>query len=187
MKFFGTTILLLLFTIATFGQGEVKAVESLDIDRYQGKWYEIARYPNRFQKKCVSDVTADYRLLKNGQIEVTNKCLKKNGKINRAIGRAKVVDGNSSAKLKVRFAPRWLSFLPQVWGKYWILDIDDNYNVAAVGDPSRDYLWILSRTPNPKPADYDQAVKRVKSMGFDPGRLEKTSHKSPAVDAGATN
>src|SRR5919205_1829181 len=96
---------------------EPEAVSSVDLSRYQGKWYEIARFPNRFEKSCAGDVTATYRLATDGGINVLNECRKANGEIKRAEGKARKADKNGpTSKLEVRFAPAFLSFLPVVWG-----------------------------------------------------------------------
>ncbi len=155
-------------------QQEVKTVPNVDLKRYSGKWFEFARYPNKFQKKCVGNTTANYTIQADGKIEVLNKCLEKTGKFDDAIGEAKVIDKTSNAKLKVRFAPSILSFIPNVWGDYWIIDLDSDYQFAAVGDPKRKYLWILSRSPKLDDATYQNILRRVEKMGFNPGKLVKT-------------
>jgi apolipoprotein D and lipocalin family protein len=167
---------LILFSLTTFAQAtaEVKPVQSVDLNRYAGKWYEIAKYPNRFQKKCVANTTANYTRKDNGRIEVVNQCKEQDGKINDAKGEAKIVDKNTNAKLKVRFAPGFLSFLPFVWGDYWVIDLEPNYQYAVVGTPSRDYLWILSRTPQMDENTYQAILNRVREQGFDPNKLVKT-------------
>jgi apolipoprotein D and lipocalin family protein len=99
-------------------------VPSVDILRYIGTWYEIARLPNRFQEKCAGDVTATYSILDNGEIMVVNRCRHENGEITEAEGRARrASDDEPNTKLEVRFAPAFLSFLPFVWGDYWIIDL----------------------------------------------------------------
>jgi apolipoprotein D and lipocalin family protein len=149
-------------------------VSNVDLVRYVGKWYEIAKYPNRFQKKCVGNTTATYALKQNGRIEVVNRCTKADGKMLRAVGEAKVVDKKSNAKLKVRFAPSLLSFLPLVWGDYWVIDLADDYSYAVIGEPGRDYFWILSRTPTMGDPTYQEILSRAKSKGFDPNRVERS-------------
>ncbi len=174
--------ILLIATTINFGQDKpsdnsadaVKAVESVDLQKYSGKWFEIARYPNKFQKKCVGDVTATYTIKNNNKIEVLNECLKDNGKTMSAKGKAKIEDEQSNAKLKVRFAPAFLSFLPQVWGDYWVLDLGKDYQYAVVGDPGRDYLWILSRESKLDTATYEKILDIVENMGFNPAKLIKT-------------
>ncbi len=175
--------LVFLFTaISAFGQkgveGNVKTIESVDLNKYAGKWFEIARYPNKFQKQCVGEVTATYNINSNKTIQVVNECLKEDGKVDIAKGKAKIVDEKTNAKLEVRFAPSWLSWLPQVWGDYWILDLGENYDYAVVGDPNRDYLWILSREPELDTATYENILNKVEMMGFKPDKLVKTPQKT---------
>ncbi|NNE65177.1 MAG: lipocalin family protein [Pyrinomonadaceae bacterium] len=163
------------FASAPQNDKNLNTVGSVDLDRYQGKWYEIARYPNRFQKKCVGNTTATYTIKKPGIVEVLNECLKENGKMNRAKGKAKVVDNETNAKLKVRFAPAWLSWLPAVWGDYWIIDLEqENYSYAVIGDPSRKYLWILSRTPELDEETYTKIIETIDQNGFESDKLIKT-------------
>lgn len=168
----------LLIASSALGQkaepGELKTVEQVDLERYSGKWYEIAKYPNKFQKKCTGNVTADYTIKQNGRIEVRNECLKKNAKKQVALGEAKVKDDITKAKLKVRFAPSLLSFLPFVWGDYWIIDLDTNYEWVAIGEPSRSYFWILSRQPTLDEQAYQAILGRAKTAGFDPAKVVKT-------------
>lgn len=156
-------------------------VAAVDLKQYAGKWFEIARYPNKFQKKCVGNTTASYALKPDGNINVLNECLVKNGTTESAAGEAKVVEGSSNAKLEVRFAPRYMSFLSAVWGDYWIVDLDKEYKYAAVGDPKREYLWILSRTPVMSDATYQNILRRVETLGFNPAKLQKTTQNAETV------
>lgn len=153
----------------------VRPVGDVDLARYAGRWHEVARFPNRFQARCARETTADYELLPDGQIRVVNACRRADGDTIRAEGRARLArrDGPSSI-LKVRFAPRLLSFLPMVWGDYWILDLTDDYQAALVGSPNREYLWILSRTPRLDEATYQRMVAAAESQGFDVARLVKS-------------
>lgn len=166
-------------------QTQVQTVPQVDLKKYSGKWFEIARYPNKFQKKCVGNTTANYVIKENNKIEVTNKCVKKNGITDEAEGEAKVVDSATNAKLKVRFAPGFLSFISAVWGDYWIIDLDNNYQYAAVGDPKREYFWILSRTPELSDAVYQNILRRAEKMGFDPGKVVKTPQNVEVVKGAA--
>jgi len=155
---------------------ELAVVPELDLNRYAGKWYEIARLPNRFQKMCKGDVTATYELLENGDISVVNACRDSNGEQQTAQGVARLADSSGpNSKLKVRFAPSFLSFLPFVWGDYWVIDLATDYSYAVVGSPSRDYLWILSRTPQIEETVYQQLLKGVERQGYNPDDLVKTS------------
>jgi apolipoprotein D and lipocalin family protein len=150
-------------------------VSSVDLKRYSGKWYEIARYPNRFQKSCVSDVSANYTLSDGQQLLVENECRKSNGKMETARGKARLANKNgATAKLKVRFAPSWLSWLPMVWGDYWIIDLAPDYSYSVIGTPDRKYLWILSRTRAIDETTYRDIVQKAAGLGFEPGRLVRT-------------
>jgi apolipoprotein D and lipocalin family protein len=155
----------------------VKPVASVDLDRYLGRWYEIARYPNFFQKSCAGEVTATYERRANGQIRVVNRCVRANGSVNEAEGAARPVEGGGNARLKVRFAPGWLSVFPFVWADYWVIGLADDYRWALVGTPNGNYLWILSRTPMLADADWEAAVAKARENGFDPSRLERTRQK----------
>ncbi|HET7292727.1 MAG TPA: lipocalin family protein [Vicinamibacteria bacterium] len=159
----------------------------VDLGRYVGRWYEIARLPNRFQEQCAGDVAATYTLREDGRVSVVNECRRKDGRIARAEGVARTADENGPAsRLKVRFAPAWLSFLGLVWGDYWIVELDSDYRYAVVGDPSRKYLWILSRRPELDAATYDSLVASVARLGFDVSRLKRTAQSAgdaPATDA----
>lgn len=149
-------------------------ITSLDLPRYMGAWYEIAKYPNWFQKKCVADTRADYQLLANGRVLVTNKCRLESGEMSEAIGEARQIGLPTSAKLQVRFAPSWLSLLPFVWGDYWVVDLDEGYQLVAVSEPKREYLWILSRTQTVEPHRYEALLGLLKAQGFDLNRLERS-------------
>lgn len=152
----------------------LQAIPSLDVPRYLGTWYEIAKYPNRFQRECKSSTAAQYSRASDGTVTVTNRCRRADGSISEAVGTARQVGPATSPKLKVRFAPRWLSFLPFVWGDYWVIDLDEGYQLAAVSEPKREYLWILSRQPHVDSATYQRLLGRLSGMGFDTGKLEAT-------------
>ncbi len=153
----------------------VRTVEAVDLQRYLGDWYEVARLPNRFQRTCVGDVRARYTSRADQRLDVLNRCRTEDGSID-AQGVARVVDTRTSAKLKVRFAPAALSFLPFVWGDYWILGLAGDYSWAVVGSPDRNYLWILSRTRNLPSQSFTSAVEAARGNGFDVDRLVRTPH-----------
>ncbi|MBS1170219.1 MAG: blc [Burkholderiaceae bacterium] len=153
---------------------EVATVASVDLNRYAGKWYEVARFPTWFQTKCAGEVSAEYNKRDDGTLEVINRCRKADNVFEQAAGQAVIVDAASNAKLKVRFVPAWLSWLPGVWGKYWIIALAPDYSYAVVGEPSREFLWVLSRTPTLPEAVYQQAVRQAAAQGFDVSRLVKT-------------
>ena len=166
---------------ALAGYQPLRVVDSVDLTRYAGRWYEAARFPNRFQDQCAGDVLAHYALRTDGRIDVVNRCRTSAGKVEEARGVArKAGDGKNNARLEVRFAPAILSFLPAVWGDYWIIGLGPEYTWAVVGTPSREYLWILSRTPEMTAASYLRAVEIARGNGFDVTRLVKTTNASPA-------
>lgn len=171
--------LLCLGVMAAFGTAWVRAeqpalqtIASLDLPRYMGTWYEIAKYPNSFQKKCARNTRADYQPQPDGTVQVLNRCVMADGQTSEAVGAARQVGPADSPKLQVRFAPAWLSFLPQVWGNYWVIDLDPQYQLVAVSEPQREYLWVLSRTPQVEPAAYQALLTRLAQQGFDLKRLE---------------
>ena len=150
-------------------KSELEVVGAVDLSRYAGRWYEIARLPNRFEKKCADSVTATYTLRSDGKVDVVNRCRKANGKYTTARGKAKIVDKKTNAKLKVTF------FWP-FYGDYWILDLGPDYEYAVVGAPNRDYLWILSRTPEIDAQLYQRLLAKMASRGFETERMIRTSH-----------
>ena len=135
-------------------------VERVDLDRYLGRWYEIARYDAWFEKNC-EGVTADYARREDGLIGVVNTCRKgaPDGKEKIAKGRARVVDGQTNAKLKV-------SFFGPFWGDYWVIGLADDYSLSLVGEPEGRYLWILSRTPTISDETRDWALNALKAKGY---------------------
>jgi len=150
-------------------QPPLAVVDSVDLQRYLGKWYEIASYPAWFQKGCTGS-TAEYTLLPDDRIRVVNRCFKKNldGPLKESKGKAEVVDNQTNAKLKVWF------FWP-FKGDYWIIDLAPDYSWAVVGTPSRKYLWILSRTPALDQNVIEDILSRLPAKGYDPERLNMTS------------
>jgi apolipoprotein D and lipocalin family protein len=156
----------------------VRTIATLDVPRYLGTWYEIAKFPNWFQKKCVSNTKAVYSAKPDGNLRVLNSCKTAAGETSEAEGLARQIGSKNSPKLEVRFAPEWLSFLPLVWGDYWVIDLDPQYQLAAVSDPRREYLWVLSRTPQPDPKAYADLLQRLKQQQFDIQKLEITAQKN---------
>ena len=152
----------------------LETIAALDVPRYMGTWYEIAKYPNWFQRKCAQGTRADYRLAEAGQVSVTNRCRTADGETIEAMGLARQIGPVTSPKLQVRFAPAWLSFLPFVWGNYWVIDLDEAYQLVAISEPGRDYLWILARTPTVDAGAYDALLARLAARGFDLKRLERS-------------
>ncbi|MCC6397438.1 MAG: lipocalin family protein [Bacteroidetes bacterium] len=159
------------------GVPPLTVVPEVDLNRYMGTWYEIARLPNSFQGKCVSDVTATYALLDDGDIRVVNRCQKDDGQMSEAEGLARLASKEGpNTKLKVRFAPAWLSFLPFVWGDYWIIALAADYSYVAIGEPDREYLWILARTPVMDEAVLNQVLEQVRQKGYDLTNLMRTTN-----------
>ncbi len=155
-------------------QQPLHTVSSIDLQRYLGRWYEIAKFPNRFQRKCIGNTSADYTLNADHTVKVLNQCKREDGQFEKAEGLAYQVGGQSSPKLEVRFAPAWLSIFPFVWGNYWVIDLDEPYSLVAVSEPRREYLWILARTPTIKDEAYQGLIRRLEAKGFNIARLEKT-------------
>ena len=136
------------------------------LNSYLGRWYEIARYEQGFQKDC-DGVTADYALRDDGKLSVINTCRKPDGKIKQATGKAKVVDTATGAKLKV-------SFFGPFYGDYWVLDHANDYSWSIVGEGSGRYLWLLSREAQPSQANVDALIARAKALGYDTSMLRMT-------------
>ena len=146
----------------------LEVVPFVDLSRSVGRWYEISRYPNRFQEGCVGS-RATYTLRSNSKIEVLNECFEGSfsDKLRQAKGTAKVVDTKSNAKLKVSFF--WFFY-----GDYWIIDLGKEYEYAVVGHPDRTYLWILSRTKKIDDRLYQEILERIRAKGYDVKKLTKT-------------
>ena len=154
-------------------------VPTLDLQRYTGTWYEIARLPNPFQRKCARSVVVRYGLREGGRLDVLNECAEADGRIRRASGVARLADPQGPpSKLKVRFAPAILSFIPSVWGDYWVLDLAPDYSYAVVGEPKGRYLWILSRSPRMPEPLYAEILGRAARF-YDISRVVRTVHAEP--------
>lgn len=166
------------------------SVPSVDLERYQGRWYQIALYPNFFQRQCVSDTTADYTLMADGSVLVLNSCVTADGSTTQAVGAARIDEPRktlfnrnplppSTSRLEVRFAPKWLSFIKAVWAPYWVIQLADDYRYAVIGEPDRKFLWILSRTPTLAPQDEATIKGLLHQQGYDPTLLRAETHKKP--------
>jgi len=162
---------------ATIAYAETKplpTVEKVELDKYLGTWYEVARKPLQFQNKCERDVTATYTLNENGNVKVDNRCLKKDGSQTQSVGEAYIQNPPYNTKLKVSFLPEAIRWIPIGRGDYWVLKLDDNYQTVLVGEPKRKYMWVLSRTPQPDPAVVNEYLEYAKSVGFDLSDLIQT-------------
>ncbi len=164
-------ILVLFFSCLSCAQGPdlhppVETVQFVEIERYMGKWYEIARLPQSFQRNCGA-TQAIYQLRNDGRVNVTNRCqnIKRPGRINEANAIARVVNSQTNAELKVSFVPI-LRYFNLFSGDYWILELGKGYEFAMVGSPNRKTLWILSRTPTISDSRYQELVNRAKDQGF---------------------
>jgi apolipoprotein D and lipocalin family protein len=150
------------------------SVPAVDIEHYGGIWYEIARYPNRFQRQCVGDVTASYRRIATGSIEVVNSCHLEDGSRDEVRSIARPFSGKDLTRLDVRFAPALLSFMPFVWGDYRIIDLAPDYSYAVIGEPTREFLWVLARSPRMDDATLARLLNRAATQGYDPTRAART-------------
>jgi apolipoprotein D and lipocalin family protein len=161
------SLLFLLLTSITMSQS-LETVPFVDLKKYAGKWYEIASFPQRFQKGC-NCTTAEYTLTDKDYVIVENRCNRDsiNGKPSYIKGKAFVVEKSGNAKLEVQF------FWP-FKGKYWIIDLADDYSYAVVGHPNRKYLWILSRTSTINDTTYQQIISRIEEKGFDISKIKIT-------------
>ena len=146
----------------------LETVSHVDLGRYLGTWYEIASFPQSFQRGCTG-TTATYTLRADGELDVLNRCRlgSLDGKEKEALGRARLVDRTTNAKLEV-------SFFRPFWGPYWIIGLAQDYSYAVVGHPGRDYLWILSRTPTMNEQTYQAIVTRLQGQGYETSRLVRT-------------
>lgn len=159
--------LLVLFTVSLNTQAaEPNTVAQVDIGRYMGKWHEIARLPMKFQNDCVRDVQAVYSLNPDQTVKVLNSCRRADGSLMSVEGLARPTD-NTGSKLKVTFLPKALRWLPIGRAPYWILRLDKDYQTALVSTPNRQYLWLLSRTPNIAPELYQSYLQTAREQGYD--------------------
>lgn len=167
MKTFPALVLLLALVApaAADEPAPLQAVPELDLQRYSGTWHEIARLPMYFERRCVGDITATYVPLESGRVQVTNACLRDDGVRMKSVGMARR-PGDAPAKLEVRFAPGWLSFLPMVWADYWVIALDEDYRWALVGEPDREYLWFLSREPSMDADTFERLKARARELGY---------------------
>jgi apolipoprotein D and lipocalin family protein len=165
-----SAMLIILLLAGYASRPPLPTVPRVDLKRYEGQWFEIAKYPNWFQRDCVADTSAEYAALPDGSIRIANRCRQKNGSIREARGQATVVPDSNNAKLRVRFAGS------PVAGDYWIIGLDEkNYSWALVGHPSRQFLWILSRNPRLNPQTYSDIVALAEKLGYESARIEKTT------------
>lgn len=149
-----------------------QTVPYVDIARYMGKWYEIARIPNSFQKSCRSEITATYQLLANGQIQGVNTCRKANGQLFDLVVKGTVQD-KSNAKIVFKITSSWLRWIPMLSADYWVVDLASDYRYAAVSTANHQYVWLLARQPQLSAADYQLLLERLAGQGFDVSKIIK--------------
>ena len=149
---------------------ELHTVAHVDLNRYLGNWYEIARKPMRYEDEAARDITATYSLNEDGSVRVLNACINKDGEAEQSEGQAKPVDG-SNARLEVTFLPQGLRWIPFSKGDYWIMRLDEEYQTALVGDPDRKFLWLLHRNPSIDDATRAEWLGFAQAQGYDIGDL----------------
>ena len=174
----GSVLSLSILTLSMHAQAETgvpKAVEKIDVNQYAGQWYEIAHLPMFFQRKCVSDTTAQYTVNSDQTIGVLNSCRTGTNEMISSKGVA-YAQNTGNSKLKVSFLPSGLRWLPFTKGDYWVLRVDPNYKVALVGGPSHKYLWILSRDSKLDQATYQSYLQTAREYGYDVSKLVQTPH-----------
>ncbi len=171
-----TSLFVLLSGCATT-PSDMPTQQGVDLQRYAGTWYEQARLPNRFQDDCVDDVKADYVLQADKTITVTNRCRTKDGAAKVAQGEGRLSNASTPrdpSKLEVRFAPKWTSWLPMVWGDYWILRLEGDYQYSLVGTPDRKYLWVLSRDQNADDFVVNELLDYARTLDFPVEQVTKS-------------
>ena len=186
-----SSVVALLLSAATLAPTHAETVSlaalpTLDVPAYMGTWYQVAWFPNSFQKQCVSDTMASYRRLPGGGIEVLNRCRRTDGTMDDIVGLARPADSVLTgdqlepARLEVSFLPRPLRWLP-IWGAYWVIQRADDGRYAVVSEPQRKYLWVLSRTPQLAPADETAIRSRLVRQGFELTRWQAHPHTPAAL------
>ena len=169
-------------TTGSAASAPLQSLPSLEIPPYMGTWYQVALFPNVFQRQCVSDTTATYRQLPDGTVEVLNRCRTADGRMDDATGNARptgTLSGSTlaPAQLKVSFLPAWLRWMPVGWGAYWVIQLAEDGRYAVISEPSRQYLWILSRQPRLTSADEAAIRSRLAQQGFsDLSKLQMHRH-----------
>jgi len=167
-------LIVFLFSQMSFSQKEMKPVPSVDLKKYAGLWYEYSKIPNSFQKQCVSNTTAEYKLLEDGTIQVNNSCTDEDGKRDFVSGVARIVDRETNAKLEVSFFSIF-GWRP-IWGDYWVIGLDKDYQYAVVGTPGRKYGWVLSRSPKLTDEQLTEINKILTEQDYDLKKFVRSKH-----------
>jgi apolipoprotein D and lipocalin family protein len=165
----------------------LQALPSVDVASYMGTWYQVLWIPNRFQRQCVADTTATYRLQEEGTVQVLNRCRTADGPWDQVTGIARPPSGVARieagrlrpARLEVSFLPSWLRWTGIGWGDYWIVDLAPDGRYAIVSEASREYLWVLARQPALTSTDENAVRDRLRSLGFDMSRVQAHPHAKP--------
>lgn len=168
-----------LLAIALIGPAaaqDIVTVEKVDMARYAGTWYEIARLPNKLQAECAGDVSTTFRLRGMRTFDIETRCRRADGSEEVDVGIARVQDPATNAKMEWRFLPLALAWWPFAWTDYWIVDLAPDYSYAVAAVPTREALWILARKPELDKPTYDRLVAKARAMGFETGKLIRTRH-----------
>jgi apolipoprotein D and lipocalin family protein len=158
---------------------DIVTVEKVDMVRYAGTWYEIARLPNKLQAECAGDVSTTFRLRGMRSYDIETRCRRNDGSEEIDMGIARVQDVNTGAKMEWRFLPLALAWWPFAWTDYWIVDLSPDYSWAVAAVPTREAMWILARKPELDAATYDRLVAKARAMGFETNKLIRTRHSAP--------
>lgn len=158
---------------------------AVDLQRFSGTWFEIARMPEKWEKDCASDVTVTYEARSDGGLRVMHRCRRSDGSLKRTIGRAEVTDPESNAKLRISYAPQLLDVLPFVWSNYFIVDVAADYSTAVIGTPDRAHLWLLARNAAVSEEVRSAFVAKALGQEFDTSQLIYTAHSEPAAPTGS--
>ena len=170
---------LALVSATASAQDELPTVDKVDMGRYAGLWFEIARLPNKMQAECAGDVTTSFTRRGMRTYDVETRCRRNDGGEETDMGIARVQDLNTGAKMEIRFLPLALAWLPFAWNDYWIVDLAPDYGYSMVGVPARDALWILARRPDMDPRQLERLVAKAQALGFDTTKLIRTRHSAP--------
>ncbi|MBF7682433.1 lipocalin family protein [Acinetobacter sp. B5B] len=152
----------------------IRAVDTVNVKQYLGRWYEIARKPMFFQRRCVQDVQANYSLTEQGTLSVENSCTTQDKQRSLANGEAYILNPPHNSQLEVSFLPKAIRWLPVGRGDYWVLKRDEQYQTALVGDPERKYLWLLARTPHISDTVWQAYLEYAKHIGYDVSDFKPT-------------
>ncbi|MEO8486984.1 MAG: lipocalin family protein [Betaproteobacteria bacterium] len=162
-----------------FAQDSLGTVDKVDLSRYAGTWFEIARLPNKLQAECAGDVTTSFTRRGMNTFDIVTRCRRKDGSEEVDNGIARVRDTSTNAKMEWRFLPLALAWWPFAWSDYWIVDLAPDYSYAMAAAPTRESMWILARTADLDAANYARLVAKARTLGFDTDKLIRTRHSAP--------